>query len=75
MEGESVRRLDAASQTYTISTFRGEDWDNGAPDLAIGHSAFYTLLPEPGIFGFVTMGLMMLVAARSAGSGRRLARL
>jgi len=70
MEGESVRRLDAASQTYTVSTFRSEDWDNGAPDLAVGHSAFYTLVPEPGTFGLVAMGLAGLVAARWAGSGR-----
>jgi len=70
MEGESVRRLDAASQTYTVSTFLGESWDNGIPDLAIGHSAFYTLVPEPGTFGLVAMGLMILIAARWAGSAR-----
>jgi hypothetical protein len=46
--GESVETLDAASQTYSTTTFNGSTWDNGAPALNVDQPAFFNLeVPEP----------------------------
>jgi hypothetical protein len=48
--GETVRRLDPATQTYSSTTFEGSTWNNGAPALNCdsGEAAFFTLMPSPG---------------------------
>ena len=56
-EGESVQRLDAVAQTYFISTYTSGAWNNGAPLLNIGESAFFNLgpLPSSTISGLVEL--------------------
>jgi hypothetical protein len=48
--GETVRRLNAATQTYSTTTFEGSSWSNGVPgiDSAHGEAALFTLLPLKG---------------------------
>jgi hypothetical protein len=47
--GETVRILDAATQTYSATTFEGSSWNNGAPTLNdVGDAAFFTLMPLGG---------------------------
>jgi len=51
-DGEWVRILNEATQTYTITTYHdGLGWDNGDPDLAVGQAAWFDLgpvvVPEP----------------------------
>lgn len=49
--GESVTRLDTASQTCFTTTFDGVGWNNGIPGLAVGEAAFFNVgpvvVPEP----------------------------
>lgn len=45
--GESVTRLNAATQTYTTTTFENGVWNNGVPALNVGQSAFFNLEPVP----------------------------
>ena len=52
MDGEWVRILDEATQTYTVTTYHdGLGWDNGDPTLAVGQAAWFDLgpvdIPEP----------------------------
>jgi hypothetical protein len=60
LDGESVEQWNAASQTDSITTYEGGSWSNGAPALAIGEAALFTLVPEPGT-------LTLLGAAVAAG--------
>jgi hypothetical protein len=70
MNGESVMMLDAATQTYTTTTFEDGVWSNGAPSLDVGEAAFFNLepvlvpVPEPATYGLLGVGLVMLVAVR-----------
>ncbi len=58
--GEWVKRLDEATQTYTISTFNGSSWDNGTPILAVGEAAWFNLgpvvVPEPSVLALAGLG-------------------
>jgi hypothetical protein len=48
--GETVRRLDPATQTYSTTTFEGSSWNHGVPGINSGggESAFFTLMPLSG---------------------------
>jgi hypothetical protein len=48
--GETVRRLDPQTQTYSTTTFEGSFWNNGAPAINgdTGEAAFFTLKPLLG---------------------------
>ncbi len=60
LNGESVTLLDALSQITTTTTFANGVWNNGAPVLNIGESAFFTLVPEPAVFSLMGVGLLVL---------------
>jgi hypothetical protein len=69
LNGDSVTLLDAATQMYSTTTFTGGSWNNGAPLLDVGESAFFNLVslspvPEPGIYGLLGVGLVILVTLR-----------
>jgi hypothetical protein len=69
-DGEWVRILDAASQTYTLTTFHigTGAWDNGDPILGVGQSAWFNLgpvvVPEPSTAALAFLGVGTLVFAR-----------
>ena len=51
-DGEWVKVLDPATQTYTLTTFHtGSGWDNGTPTISVGQAAWFDLgpviVPEP----------------------------
>jgi hypothetical protein len=62
--GESVTLLDAATQTYTTTTFNDGTWNNGDPSLNVGESAMFYLeaVPEPGILSLFGAGVTVLLA-------------
>ena len=60
LDGESVEQWNAASQTDSTTTYEGGTWSNGAPALAVGEAALFTLVPEPGT-------ITLLGAAAAAG--------
>ena len=69
--GESVTLLDAATQTYTTTTFEDGAWNNGDPALNVGESAMFDLesyivaeVPEPAACTVLATGLAMVIAAR-----------
>jgi hypothetical protein len=64
--GESVTMLDAATQTYTTTTFENGVWYNGNPSLNIGEAVFFDLepVPEPSGYSLMGIGLGTLVMAR-----------
>lgn len=64
--GESVTLLDAVSQISSTTTFENGVWDNGAPTLNVGQSAFFNLesVPEPAIYNLVGAGLLLLATVR-----------
>ncbi len=68
-EGEWVRMLDASSQTWFTTTFRGGAWDQGAPTLGLGDAAFFSLgmafVPEPATGGLLGLGLLLLTMGRA----------
>jgi len=61
--GEWVRILNEANQTYTITTFDGIGWDNGAPTLTLAQSAWFNLgpvtVPEPSSITLIGMAGLM----------------
>jgi hypothetical protein len=61
-DGEWVETLNPATQTYTVTTFHALSgaWDNGAPSLRIGESAFFNLVPEPGAISLSALGVFVL---------------
>lgn len=72
--GESVTLLDAATQTYTTTTFEDGSWSNGDPTLNVGESAFYNLesynpveVPEPAAYGLIAVGAVVLGVMRKRG--------
>jgi hypothetical protein len=67
--GESVARLDAATQTFFTTSFDGLNWDSGVPGLNVGEAAFFTIVPEPGTFALGLCGGVLGVLA--AWHGRR----
>lgn len=66
--GDFVQTLDSLTQTWTTTTFDGDFWDNGAPTLAIGQSAFFGLgpqalaAPEPTACGLLGVGMCALIS-------------
>jgi len=69
LNGESVTVLDPVSQISTTTKFEDGVWDNGAPTLNIGQSAFFNLVnlesvPEPAVYNLVGAGLLLLAAVR-----------
>jgi hypothetical protein len=58
--GESVQILNAATQTYTTTTFNGTSWDNGDPSLSQGEAAWFTLVPEPSSVTLIGFGVVMV---------------
>jgi hypothetical protein len=61
-DGEWVRILDAATQSYQTTTFHaGTGWDNVDPALSVGQSAWVYLVPEPGVFGLYAVGAAALL--------------
>lgn len=70
--GEAVTLLDAATQTYTTTTFNNGAWDNGAPELGVGEAAFFNLdsvtgsnllsIPEPSEISLAATGAMFILA-------------
>ena len=71
LNSESVTFLDAATQTYTTTTFEDGIWSNGAPLLNVGEAAFFSLepvimpVPEPATYGLLGVGLTVLMAVRA----------
>jgi hypothetical protein len=65
LDGESVRTLNALTQTYSLTTFhQGVGWDNGVPSLAVGQSAYFTLVPEPSTLALAALGLALMIRPR-----------
>jgi hypothetical protein len=64
LNGESVTLLDPATQISTTTTFENGVWNNGAPMLNIGESAFFTLVPEPAVYSLMGASLLLLVTGR-----------
>jgi hypothetical protein len=68
-DGEWVRLLNPATQTYTTTTFySGIGWDNGDPTLAVGQAAWFDLgpvvVPEPSSLALAGGGAAMLALLR-----------
>lgn len=64
--GESVTTLNPVSQVYSTTTFLDGMWNNGAPVLAVGQSAFFNLVdnniapvPEPSTMAIVGLGIIL----------------
>ncbi len=59
-EGEQFTTLDPATQLYHTTIFLSGDWNNGAPRLGVGESAFFNIgpvaVPEPSVASFVLAG-------------------
>ena len=66
LDGEWVRLLDPATQTYTTTHFdvSSGTWDNGDPVLGVGVAAWFKLVPEPSTFALAGLGLAALMFAR-----------
>lgn len=64
LNGDSVTLLDAATQAYTTTTFDNGAWNNGAPSLNVGESAFFNLVPvpEPSATALAASGAAMVLA-------------
>ncbi len=66
--GEFVKLFNAMTQTETITTFDGNNWNNGIPLLAVGQSAFFGLgnqvaaTPEPSSISLFGVGLVAVFA-------------
>jgi hypothetical protein len=70
-DGEWVRILDPATQSYTLTTFHtGTGWDNGDPALSGGQSAWFNLgpvpIPEPSTLALVGLGTVLVMRRRRA---------
>jgi hypothetical protein len=61
-DGEWVKILNPATQTYTNTTFHtGTGWDNGDPSLGVGQAAWFNLVvPEPSSLAIVGVGVTLL---------------
>lgn len=66
LNGESVRTLDAATQTYSVDTFENGSWNEGTPSFAVGEAAYFTLVdtPEPSTYALAGMGATLLFILR-----------
>ncbi len=65
-EGEQFTTLNAATQTYTTTTFTGGAWNNGVPTLAIGQAGMFNLgpVPEPSSIVLLLAGVASVFALR-----------
>jgi hypothetical protein len=70
-DGEWVRILNAANQTYTSTTFHtGTGWDNGDPMLAAGQAAWFNLVvPEPSSLAIIAVGAVTRALLRRRNRG------
>jgi hypothetical protein len=60
--GDSVETLDAATQTYTTTTFNGTSWNNGVPSLAVDQAAYFNLaVAEPSTLALTALGAGILL--------------
>lgn len=70
--GDTVTTLDPASQAYLTTTFENGAWDHGAPNLAVGHAAFFgsnyatpnVVVPEPTVAALAGVGPVVLGGRR-----------
>jgi PEP-CTERM motif len=75
LDGEWVRTLNEASQTYSVTTFHQiSGWDNGQPMLAIGQGAYFELVPEPSTVALGGLGAAALTLLSRRKWGISLAR-
>jgi hypothetical protein len=68
-DGEWVKILNPATQTYTTTTFHtGTGWNNGDPSLGAGEAAWFDLgpvvVPEPSSLAIVGGGVTLLAVIR-----------
>lgn len=63
--GESVTELNPVTQLYSTTTFLNGSWNNGAPLLNLGQSAFFNLqsVPEPSFLGMLGIGATLTLVA------------
>ena len=74
-DGEWVRTLNEANQTYGVTTFHQvSGWDNGEPALAVGQAAYFELVPEPSTIALGGLGAAAVTILRRRKSGIYLAR-
>ena len=59
-EGELFTWFDVPSQSYQSTTFKSGIWDNGAPTLPVGTSAFFRIYASPTLRITITPNHMVL---------------
>jgi hypothetical protein len=64
-DGEQFRWLDPTTQLFHTTTFAAGAWNNGAPALNVGQSAFFILLPEPSTIVGLLLAVLLAVGTRS----------
>lgn len=69
-DGEAVMVLNAALQSYTVSTFHPlTGWDNGDPFIGTAQAAWFNLhtVPEPNVLGLgaISLGVLWLFRRKS----------
>jgi hypothetical protein len=70
--GESVWTYNQGAGNFDHTTYTGVGWDNGAPSLAVGHSAFFNIggvaglspVPEPGTISLLMLGATAVVCRK-----------
>jgi hypothetical protein len=63
--GEFVKTLDPATQTFIITTFNNGTWNNGVPSVPVGGSAFIGLVvPEPSVTTLAGCGALIFLIGR-----------
>jgi hypothetical protein len=65
-DGEWVRLLDPATQTYLTTVFDpfSGTWSNGDPVLGVGMAAWFNLVPEPSMTALLAVGAAAMVWRR-----------
>jgi hypothetical protein len=66
--GEQFRWLDPTTQLLHTTIYSAGAWDNGLPALAVGHAAFFFLIPEPAtlFIAVVTFAMAFGLSGRTA---------
>ena len=68
LNGDSVQILNPTTQSWSTDLFQNGSWNNGAPDLGVGQSAFFNLqtpatptpVPEPSAIALAGLGFGLL---------------